>query len=107
MAVATSTALIAAAVIGAGATAGASYYAAEQQEDMAEAERKRIKQAEADRKREADRIARDTRPEGETASSIVFGRGDNVAGGSASDFLVPKSGSALGVTGKSGLGFSV
>lgn len=100
------TAIIASAVVG----AGTAVYTAEKQEDIAEEERKRLEREEAERKREADRIAKETRPEGEAATSIQFGTtGSTDKGGSTSDFLVTKGGGALGGTsnGGSGLGFNV
>jgi len=99
------TAIIAAAVIG----AGASIYAAEKQEDIANKERKRLEREEEERRAEAERIARETRPEGEELSSISFGAKDTntLAMGSTSDFLVTKTGSTFGGTSGSGLGFSV
>ena len=97
------TGLIVSAAIG----AGASVYASNQQEEAAEKERARLAQAETERKEEAERIARETRPEGETLAAVEFGFGEDKDMGSTSDFLVTKSGSALGGTGKSGLGFAV
>lgn len=98
------TAIIAAAVIG----AGASIYASEKQEDIAEKERRRLEREEEERRAEAERIARETRPEGEELESIQFGVGqDKGSMGSTSDFLVTKSGSTLGGTSGSGLGFKV
>lgn len=96
-------AIIGAAVIG----AGASIYTAEKQQEAAEEQQKKLDQAEEERKREAERIAKETRPEGEAASAITFGAGADAKSGSTADFLVPKSGAALGGTGSSGLGFSV
>jgi len=104
MAVATSTALIAGALI----SVGSGVYASEQQKDLAEEDRKRREQVAAEAKAEADRIARETRPEGEAVKEIQFGTGDETIIGSTQDFLVPKT-SALGAssTGRSGLGFTV
>jgi hypothetical protein len=94
-------------IISAAIGAGASVYTADKQEEAAEKEAKRLEQAEADRKAEAERIAKETRPEGEALKAVEFGFGNGEVGGSTSDFLVPKGGTALGGTGKSGLGFSV
>lgn len=98
------TAIIAAAVIG----AGASIYAAEKQEDIANKEAARLAREEEERRAETERIAKETRPEGEELSSIAFGGKDGGAvGGSTSDFLVTKAGGTLGGTSGSGLGFNV
>jgi len=99
-----SIAIIGAAAIG----AGASVYTANQQEDIAKKEQERLAKEESARKAEADRIARETRPTGETAKGVQFGTTQSKPMGSTQDFLIPKGGaSGLGVTGKSGLGFSV
>ena len=94
-------AITAAVVIG----AGASIYASNKQ---ASAQKKAIAaQLEAQRKaeEEANRIARETRPEEIGATLQVGGTttiGSNV--GSTADFLIPKA-KTLGSTGSSGLGF--
>lgn len=56
---------------------------------------------------EADRIARDTRPEGEGVESIEFGTGDDSEVGSVSDFVVARKNSGLGSDTSSGLGFRI
>lgn len=100
-----SAAILAAAAVGAGAT----YYSTEEQKNIAEQEQRRLDKEEADRKKEAERIARDTRPEGEAATSVKFGAGQDTTVGSTQDFLIPKSGAVGlgGTTSGSGLGFSV
>ena len=103
MAIGTAAAILASAAIG----AGASVYTANKQEEAAEEQRRRLEREEEERRKEAERIARETRPEGETLSAVTFGTGGNEPLGSTSDFLVPKTGTALGGTGSSGLGFSV
>jgi len=90
------TGAIISAVIGAGASA----YAADKQEDIANKERKRLEEEEKRRIDEANRIAADTRPVGETLDAITFGSGFEDLG-STSDFLIPKP-----TTGTSGLGTS-
>lgn len=105
MAVATSTAIIAAAVIG----AGTAVYASEEQKKIAEEDQKKRDQAAATAKAEAERISRETKPEEEALAEVAFGTGDTEIG-STQEFLVPKSTtSALGTsaTGRSGLGFKV
>lgn len=102
MAVATSTALL----LSAGIAAGSAYYQAEKQEDIAEEQQRKLDIAEDERIAEAERIARETRPEGETVEGIKFGAATDNELGSVSDFLIPKT-SALGTSGSSGLGFAV
>jgi len=97
-------AVIASAVIG----AGTSYYQSEQQKDLAEEEADRLAKEAASRKAEAERIARETRPEAETVEAIQFGVPQDEELGSVSDFLIPRQSTALGTaSGSSGLGFSV
>ena len=99
-------AVIASAVIGAGSAA----YQADEQKKAAEEDRKRRETAAAEAQAEADRIARETRPDEEALGEIGFGvdRGDEFVGGSTQEFLIPKT-SALGGAsyGLSGLGFAV
>jgi len=105
MAIGTTTAIIAAAVIGA---ASAKYSADEQKFAAKRAEDKR-EGAAAQAQAEADRIAAETKPEEEGLEETRFGAEDEFGvGGSTQEFLVPKS-SALGgsATGRSGLGFKV
>jgi len=90
---------------------GLSLYQAEKQEDIAEEEQRKREKAAADAKAETERIARETRPEGETATGIQFGTGDiGEDVGSTEEFLVPRTsalGTATGASGRSGLGFTV
>ena len=103
MAVGTTTAIITSAILG----ATTSSIAANRQENIADEQQAKLDKAERERKAEAERIARETRPE-EEAASISFGSGQDDEFGSVSDFLVPKkTTTALGTTGSSGLGFSV
>ena len=84
------------AIIGAGSAA----YQGEQQKKLAKKDADR-------RKAEADRIASETRPDEIGLEETKFGVDKaNKTGGSTSDFLVPKT-SALGGTGRSGLGFTI
>lgn len=105
MAVGTATAIIAGALI----SGGSSAYQAEQQKDIAEEDRKRREKEAAKAKTEAERIARETRPEQEAVKEIEFGTGDDGVIGSTQEFVIPKTTSALGTstTGRSGLGFTV
>lgn len=97
-------ALIATAVIG----AGASVYSAQQQKKAAEEEQARLRAAEEEARRRQEQIAKDTAPEAQTAKAIKFGTGDRNKVGNTSEFLVPKlQKSQLGTTGSSGLGFNV
>jgi hypothetical protein len=91
------------AIIGAGSAA----YQGEQQKKLAKKDADRRK-AEADAaKAESDRIASETRPDEIGLEETKFGVDKaNKTGGSTSDFLVPKT-SALGGTGRSGLGFTI
>ncbi len=104
MAVTTIGAMIASAVIG----AGASVYSSEQQKKAAKKDREaRESAAEAERKRLED-IERATKPEEEGLGEIDFGaEGSDSGMGSSSDFLVPKQSGGLGSGGRSGLGFKV
>lgn len=90
---------------------GLSLYQSGRQEDIAEEDQKKRDKAAAEAKAETERIARETRPEGETATGIEFGTGDRGGPtGSTEDFLVPKTsalGAATGSSGRSGLGFTV
>ena len=99
------TAVVLSAVIGAGSAS----VAANKAEDTAKKERARLAKAEEESKIEAERIARETRPEGETIEGISFGAGDDDELGSVGDFLVEKKPAVttLGGTSGSGLGFSV
>jgi len=104
MAVATSTALIATAVIG----AGSAYYQGEKQEEIAEEQQQRV---DAQRRAEQERqkqIARDTKPEELGAKGVKLG-GDSPLGDAYAEFLTPKTdkSSTLGTSGTSGLGFAV
>lgn len=103
MAVATSTAIIASAIIGAGTAS----VAANRAENTADEEAAKVEKARREAEEKALQIERDTRPEGETAEGIKFGATDDGELGSVSDFLVPKTTTALGTAGGSGLGFSV
>ncbi len=104
MAVGTTAAIIAAAVIGAGSAA----YSADQQKKAAEKDQARRTAEAASAKAEADRIASETKPEEETLTETKFGVDDEDSIGSTQEFLIPKT-SALGseATGRSGLGFTV
>jgi len=97
-------AVIAAAAIG----AGTSIYTAKEQEKAADEQQAELKAAEEAKKKEADRIAKETAPDQETFTGIQYGadtEGDEL--GNVSDFLVPKT-SALGTTGSgSSLGFKI
>ncbi len=98
---------ITALVFGSILTTGVQITMADKQAAAADAEVKRLEKAEEDRKIEAERIARETRPEGEALESIQFGTDSEF--GSVGDFLIKdnKTTSALGGTSASGLGFSV
>jgi len=104
MAVSATAAIIGAAVIGAGSAA----YSQSQQKKLAEEDRKRREAAAATAKEEADRIARETKPEEEGLGETKFGvdSGDGTTG-TTQDFLVPKTSALGGATGRSGLGFKV
>lgn len=105
MAVATGTALLAAAAIGVASTA----YQTDVQKQLSDQDRSRREKAAAAAKSEADRIARDTRPDEQEAEAIAFGSTDkDKEFDSAGNFLVPKTSSlGGGVAGRSGLGFAV
>ena len=92
--------MIVSAVIGAGSAA----YQADEQKKIADSSAKDVLLAEKERKAEVERIARDTRPDGEALDSIEFGvdREENELG-SVSDFLRPKT-TALGTTANGGSG---
>lgn len=96
---------IVSAVIG----AGASVYSSNMADKAAKAERDRLAKAEEERKKELERIAKETRPEGEALQSVTFGTdANNKKVGSTQEFIVTKSAAALGGTSSgSGLGFSV
>lgn len=101
----TGTAIIASAIIG-GAT---SIYQSDQQAKLARDQQAALDAAEARQKAEAERIAKDTRPTGQTVgSAIKFGSGNDVTQ-TVNDFLVsnPKNNSSSSVSGvgNSGLGF--
>ena len=105
MAVGTTMAIIAAAAIG----VGSSVYMAEEQKKAAAADRERRERAASASQAEADRIARETKPEEEALGEIKFGAEDEFGvGGTTQEFVIPKT-SALGTsaTGRSGLGFTV
>lgn len=97
-------AIIGAAVIG----AGSAYIAGEKQEKAAEDDRKRREAAAREEQERADLIASETRPDEEALGETTFGVDKGPGpGGSASDFLVPKTSALGGGTGRSGLGFTV
>ena len=103
MAVATSTALLASALIGAGTAAKSSHDARSAAQDAEDEQRRLTEEAQA----EADRLAAEARPEEETAT-IEFGTEDEDELGSTNDFLVPRT-ESTGLTSSSltgGLGFS-
>ena len=103
MAVATTTAIIAAAAIG----VGSSMYSADQQKKAAKEDQERREREAASAKAESDRIASETKPEGESLEETKFGVGkEGNIGGSTQEFIIPKT-SALGAGGRSGLGFTV
>lgn len=102
-------AVIGSALIG----AGASYYQSEQQRKTAREQQARLDAERARQEAEAKRIAKETRPDGETlGDAIKFGSQDPTTS-ALSDFLVQaptqKSvGSGLGTANKnSGLGFII
>lgn len=106
MAVTTAAAVITAGVL----AAGSSVYAAQEQKKAAKADQARREAEAAASKAEADRIARETKPEEESLADTKFGTdGEGSTGGSSQDFLIPRKNSALGTsgTGRSGLGFKV
>ena len=97
---------VAAAAIGVVSSA----YQAKEQQKAADKDQDRRREAATSAKAESDRISRETKPEGESLDEVDFGaEGTSGVGGSASDFLIPKSSSALGTSasGRSGLGFKV
>lgn len=98
------TAVVGAAVIG----AGTSFYMAEEQRKAASDAQKRVDAESARQQAEAERISRDTRPEGETVGSAVkLGVMDDEMMG-VNDFLIKKpttSPSGLVTSGNGGLGF--
>lgn len=102
-------ALIASAVIGAGSSA----YQANEQKKIAEEQQRKLEEEKRNQALEAERLARLTQPEQQTAGKDVkFGlQGHNTQLGSASDFLVPKatdtSGLGVSQSKKSGLGFAI
>lgn len=97
-------AVVAAAAIGAVSADNA----ASKQKKAASSDRARREKEAAAQKAEADRIARETRPDEEALGETKFGSGDEDGGtGSTQDFLIPKT-SVLGESkGRSGLGFKV
>lgn len=99
------TAIIASAVIGAASSA----YQAKEQKKAAEADANRRRQEAEAQKAEADRIARETKPEEESLGEVNFGaESDSFSTGSTQEFLVPKTGSlGKGSSGRSGLGFKI
>jgi len=98
------TAVVASAVVG----AASSIYQSKQQEKAAKNDRERRESVAASEKAEADRIASEARPEGESADGISFGTDSTKeTGGSTTDFLVPKTSALGGASGRSGLGFAV
>ena len=97
-------AIIAAAVIG----AGSAYIAGEKQEKALKKDRERREATAREEQERADLIASETRPDEEALGETKFGVDKGTgAGGSASDFLVPKTSALGGGTGRSGLGFAV
>ena len=96
-------------VVGAAIVAGSSLYAADQQREAAASDRDRREREAAASKAEADRIARETKPEEEALAETKFGvEDDGFSSGSTQDFVIPKqSGSLGGSSGRSGLGFTV
>ena len=91
------------------ASAGMSYYQAEEQKKAAEDARRKADAESTRQQAEADRIARETRPEGETVGeAIKFGTMSNETD-ATSDFLVKKpkkAVSGLSTNGQTGgLGF--
>lgn len=100
---AVTTAVIASAVIG----AGASIYASEQQKKATESATRAQEEARRKAEEEARRVALETKPD-ELNATLDVGGSTHVGGKtqSTADFLVPRQ-STLGSTGKSGLGFKV
>jgi len=100
---------VSATVLAVAVGAGSTIYAQKQQEKAAEADRKRREKEAAASKAEADRIARETKPEEEALGETKFGADDATdVGGSTQDFLIPKTSALGGSTGgRSGLGFTV
>ena len=95
---------IIAAVIGAGTT----LYASEEQKAATEEAQAKQDTAFASAKAEEARILREARPDDLTAeATIQFGTGAQDKPGTAQEFLVPRTTSALGTAGASGLGFNV
>ena len=88
--------------------AGSSIYSANEQNRIAKEQQRKLEEAEAARVAEAERIARETRPDAETLNAPKFGTDDGTIG-STSQFEVRKTtSSALGSTGlAAGLGFNV
>jgi len=91
---------VAAAVISA---AVSTKQAEEQKKITRSAEAKREAKAES-AEEEAARIERETRPEGEELQAIEFGAGDDAEIGNVSEFVRPRTETALGTTTGSGLG---
>ena len=88
--------------------AASSAQAAHQQRKAAKADADRRTAAAQAEQDKADLIASETRPDEQALGDTKFGTGDvNSTGGSTTDFLVPKSNSLGGGTGRSGLGFSI
>ena len=97
------------AIVGAIVGIGTAIYSTqEQKKAVAKAEQKQQEATELARAEEL-RILKDTAPEQDTAATIAFGTGADGKAGTYSDFLVPRTNTALGTspTASSGLGFNV
>ena len=94
-------------IIAAALAAGSAAYSSEEQKSIAKKDRERRASEAAAATAESDRIARETKPTDVALTETEFGVGDTTAdAGSTQDFLIPRT-SALGTSGRSGLGFSV
>jgi len=104
MAVATSTALIISAAIGAVAAKSA----ADKQKKATEAAQRRTEEANTLEQERLAKIEEESKPTELTAEGIKFGtQDDSTKTGGVEDFLVKKTTSQLGATGASGLGFAL
>jgi len=103
----TATAILASAVIG----AGASVYEGNQQKKAAQDAENQRRAADRVNQARIDQVNKDTRPDQQSAGQIDFGSNTSGITGSTNDFLIPASGSkqnSLGSSssGRSGLGFA-
>lgn len=103
MAVATGTALLLSAAVG----AGTAYYQGKKQEEMGDEAQQRIDLANEEAEKERLRIARESKPQELAAKGIKLGGDTTKLGDGFSEFITPASTTPTSTSGTSGLGFAV